>query len=215
MRAYMLALLLAWPAYAQHAPVVFSEIMWMGSSASSADEWVELYNVGEEPQDLRGWTLTRLGDQGEEVLLTIEEGQIDAGQTFLIANYEADHANSHLATVPQLVNSALSLPNSKLQLSLYAGHPDEGAKLVDVADDGRGAPLAGDATLKRSMERTDLYGDGRLSSSWQTADMAYGWDPDSQEMGTPGALPMHLSPPSPSPTTAIESANWAAVKEQR
>ena len=25
-------------------PVVFSERMWMGSEASSADEWIELYN---------------------------------------------------------------------------------------------------------------------------------------------------------------------------
>ena len=167
-----------------------------------------------EPQDLRGWTLTRLGDQGEQVLLTIEEGQIDAGQTFLIANYAADHANSQLATVPQLVNSALSLPNSKLQLSLYAGHPDDGAELVDVADDGRGIPLAGDATLKRSMERTDLYGDGRLSSSWKTAEIAYGWDLDSQEMGTPGIIPIQLSAPAPSQTTAIELAKWAEVKSQ-
>lgn len=215
MRVCMLALLLAWPAYAQHASVVFSEIMWMGSSASSADEWVELYNVSDTAQDLRGWTLTRLSDQGEDVLLTIEEGQIGARETFLIANYAADHANSHLAAVPQLVNSALSLPNSKLQLSLYAGHPDEGAELVDVADDGRGAPLAGDAQLKRSMERADLYGDGRLQSSWQTAEVAYGWDPESQEMGTPGTLPIYLSAPPVSPTTAVTSANWAAVKRYR
>ena len=48
----ILALLAVCPLYAQSPSVVFSEIMWMGSSASSADEWIALYNAGGSPQNL-------------------------------------------------------------------------------------------------------------------------------------------------------------------
>jgi hypothetical protein len=132
----------------------------MGSSASSADEWIELYNTGETTQDLSQWTLTRLTDEGEQVMLVIESGQINPGETFLIANYSSDHKNTRLESLPQLVNAALSLPNSKLQLRLYTGQPDTGAILIDIADDGSGIPLAGDSEQKRSMVRIQFHGDG-------------------------------------------------------
>ena len=132
----------------------------MGSSASSADEWIELYNTGETTQDLSQWTLTRLTDEGEQVMLVIESGQINPGETFLIANYSSDHKNTRLESLPQLVNAALSLPNSKLQLRLYTGQPDTGAILIDIADDGSGTPLASDSEQKRSMVRIQFHGDG-------------------------------------------------------
>ena len=46
-------------------------------------------------------------------MLTIDEGIIEPGQAFLIANYAADHANSRLANTPQIVSATLSLPNNK------------------------------------------------------------------------------------------------------
>ena len=45
-----------------------------------------------------------------------------------------------LASTPHIVSAALSLPNNKLQLSLYAGSPKDGAPLIDMADDGSGMP---------------------------------------------------------------------------
>ena len=66
MRILILALLTVCPLYAQSSSVVFSEIMWMGSNASSADEWIEFYNAGSSPQNLQVWTITRLTSQGEE-----------------------------------------------------------------------------------------------------------------------------------------------------
>ena len=121
MRILILALFAVCPLYAQSPSVVFSDIMWMGSSASSADECIELYNAGSSAQNLQVWTITRLTQQGEEAILTIDEGIIEPGQAFLIANYAADHANSRLANTPQIVSATLSLPNNKLQLGLYAG----------------------------------------------------------------------------------------------
>ena len=119
--------------------VVFSELMWMGSFGSSSDEWIELYNRSDESIDLSGWTIARRS--GEEILLmlVIPEGWIAADGTFLISNYAADDDRSRLQANPQVVDASVSLPNSKLQLYLYNGDPVS-ARLVDVADDGKGAP---------------------------------------------------------------------------
>jgi hypothetical protein len=38
--------------------VVLSEIAWMGTTTSSTDEWIELYNNTSSPSDLTGWTLS-------------------------------------------------------------------------------------------------------------------------------------------------------------
>ena len=38
--------------------VVISEIAWMGTTTSSADEWIELYNNTSSPIDVTGWTLS-------------------------------------------------------------------------------------------------------------------------------------------------------------
>ncbi|MBD04538.1 MAG: hypothetical protein CME24_09360 [Gemmatimonadetes bacterium] len=95
-------------------PIVFSEIMWMGSGASSADEWIELYNRGDRAIDLSGWTITRAASDGsEQAMVTIEEGSVEPGQTFLIANYAADSDRSHLATPVHYVSTAVALPNNQ------------------------------------------------------------------------------------------------------
>jgi len=114
--------------------IVFSELMWMGSSASSADEWIELLNTSREPVDLAGWTITKMTEEGESVMALLE-GVVPAGETFLIANYSPENTRSRLAVTPDMVTTAVSLPNSKLQLKLYDGASDAGGGLVDVADD--------------------------------------------------------------------------------
>ena len=210
----------------QPGPVVFSEIMWMGSTASSADEWVELYNRSAEPVELAGWTITRLTADGEQTMLTIEAGVLAPSRTFLIANYGPEHKNSQLAVQPQLVSSQLSLPNTRLQLRLYDALPEQGGQLIDTADDGTGAPLAGDNTLKRSMVRVRFDRDGAHPDSWATAQESSGWKEGAQELGTPGSLPTFLLPQGPKeedstsqsePTpgldrTPVSPVSWARVK---
>ena len=49
-------------------PVIINEVGWMGTKASSDDQWIELHNVTGDPVDLTGWILTanppRLGTNG-------------------------------------------------------------------------------------------------------------------------------------------------------
>lgn len=193
-------------------PVVFSELMWMGSTASSADEWVELYNRSDSEVDLAGWTLTRLADDGEVPMLQIGKFKLPPGNVLLIANYSPEDSRSTLAVKPQVVDAAISLPNTKLQLRLYDGDPLAGAQLVDVADDGSGAPLAGDSQLKKAMVRVLFDADGSVATSWATAQEASGWDEGAIEQGTPGLIPPHLRSASSATPTSAQRLTWAAVK---
>ena len=188
----------------------------MGSTASNADEWIELFNRSDEEVDLTNWTITRLTGDGEQPMLTIEGGVLSPGATFLIANYGADHANSQLAVPPQLVSPQIALPNTRLQLRLYDNSLEQGGNLVDVADDGKGAPLAGDGTLKQAMVRVRFDGDGTSPDSWATAQEASGWDVGAEELGTPGEIPGLRKNDSSSnqDCTLVHPVSWAALKDR-
>ena len=134
-------------------------------------------------------------------MLTISVGNtIPAGGYFLISNFNAE--GSKINVLPNLVDKAVSLANSQLQIKLYDGPWEEPTStIIDIADDGTGAPAAGDNENKYSMVRgpgTGDYtpGDGTDPGNWHTADRAFGWDPGATELGTPGndsALPATLS----------------------
>ncbi|MCC7262693.1 MAG: lamin tail domain-containing protein [Candidatus Latescibacteria bacterium] len=195
--------------------VVFSELMWMGSPVSTADEWVELCNRGETLVDLAGWSITRQLEDREVTMVRIEEGRLAPGATFLIANFAADDTRSALAAQPQLVDPGLSLPNTRLLLRLYDGDPEAGAHLVDVADDGSGAPLAGDTQEKKAMVRLLLDTDGSLPMSWGTAADHSGWDDGIAASGTPGQVPEDAALPDSAVSTTIRPATWASLKPAR
>ncbi len=181
--------------------VLFSELMWMGDFKSSFNEWFKLWNSTDQPMDLTNWTVTRLRDGEETLMLTIPEGVIPPLSYFLIANSSAEESN--IAVEPDLVSADVSLPNSRLQLKLYDGPFDGNGILIDVADDGVGAPAAGDNDAKRSMVRHLDVLDGSLRSAWFTAVKRQGWNVGTQEFGTPDseiALPVRLS------TFSVESA---------
>ena len=194
--------------------VVFSELMWMGSNASSADEWIELYNRSDDEIDLSGWTITRLGKDGEEAMVLIEQGRLSPGGTFLIANYSPDNSQSMLAVSPQQVSPAVSLPNTKLQLRLYNGNPEENADLMDVADDGKGAPMGGDTKLKQAMVRLAFDQSGTMGTSWGTARETSGWDAGATERGTPGSIPEYLqmATSGEQAATDVRNESWAVLK---
>ena len=203
---------------AQPGPIVISELMWPGSTASTADEWIELYNPSDAAVDLAGWTLTyRSGDE-DKVMIVLDVAEILPGQTFLIANYAAEHKKSLLAVEPQRVDSAVSLPNTKLLLHLYNGDPQAGGQLIDVADDGRGVPFAGDSASKSAMVRIAFDQPGDQPESWATATEQSGWDAGASELGTPGSIPAYLLPneseaPERVMGTNVLPMSWALVKE--
>ncbi len=207
----VLAFILLLPRFLSASPpgeVIISEIMWMGSTASSADEWIELHNRSDAVVDISGWTITRINSDEEKLMLSIASGQIEPHGYFLISNYPQNHSNTLLAVNPDLVDASISLPNTKLQIKLYKGPWDQGAELVDVADDGIGAPAAGDAELRKSMVRSMPPEDGTLGLSWSTAEISSGWKDGASEMGTPGSG----EETSVSPPIDVDRHVWGKIK---
>jgi len=121
--------------------VVINEVAWMGTLASSYDEWIELHNPTDEAIDLGGWTLT----DGNDVSIALS-GVIPAGGYFLLERTD----DTTIADIPADQIYVGNLSNSGEQLVLR----DAEGRVIDTAD-GRGGWPAGNATARASMERID------------------------------------------------------------
>lgn len=167
--------------------VIINELMWMGSSASSADEWIELRNVTDQTVDVSNWTMTKKSSDVDVPMLTLPVGtNIPPGGILVVSNYANTSTSSVLNVVPNVVNTDVALSNSALQIKLF----DSTQTLIDVADDGSGNPLAGalDSTKKlyASMERNPIPGDGTQGQNWHTASRGVGFKTGVVDLGTPG-----------------------------
>ncbi|PIR50802.1 hypothetical protein COU78_04570, partial [Candidatus Peregrinibacteria bacterium CG10_big_fil_rev_8_21_14_0_10_49_24] len=173
------------------ANVVLSEVQWMGTGLSTADEWLEFTYVptgsgARSLQPLGGWYVTSVNSSHEEkTIFTFPDGSfIGSGQYAVVSNYDADH--SWLAEEPDFTSTAISLPNTKLLLRLY----NSGGVVMDTADDGVGVPFAGENAsgtgAKRSMERAVLTGSGGIKEHWVSASTFIGLDDGAPLFGTPG-----------------------------
>lgn len=168
--------------------VVINELQWMGSSVSSADEWIELRNTTDHEIDLSGWQLTKRSSGQDVAMITLPAtSTISAGGFFVISNYANTSTSSTLNIVPQYVTSDVALSNTSLQIKLF----DATHALIDVADDGLGNPLAGmyDSSKKlyATMERNPIPGDGTSSLAWHSASQSVGYKSNPVELGTPGS----------------------------
>ena len=203
-----------------HANAVITEVMWMGSDRSTADEWLEIAGTPcqssdadcllspDHPTLISQWTVTSLDSKGvEKVIARFATGAtIGSGQYLVIANWHADQ--SRLAAEAAITSTAISLPNSKLLLRLR----NASGALMDEVDDGVGVPFAGDnpsgSGAKASMQRLHLDMSGTDKANWKTATTTRGFDPGPPIFGTPGFPndgsdpPEFGPPPPPAPSEA-------------
>ena len=179
--------------------VVINEVMWMGSNAHPADEWLELKNTTGKAINFSE-TPCSLYDVNGKKLVDINKGTISANGYFLIANRPKDFKfnngkESALNIDPDILRnySTSFLSNSELKIVLKNGAGD----IIDAAGDG-GKPLAGSYTSNQkweSMERNEPPSDGTKKESWHTATTSVNFDPGATEKGTPGAE--NSPPPEP------------------
>jgi len=182
--------------------VVINELMWMGTSISTADEYLELRNMTDGEIDISNWQITKwVSGTHEELMLTIPASTtIPAHGYFLIANFAK--SSSKIDVDPDLIDISLDLEDSELQIKLYDDVWDGAGVLIDTADNAEGSPAAGSydaGSIYYSMERNDTSGNGEDASSWHTclaseADLNAYWDAGFVEKGTPGGPNLSYRP---------------------
>ncbi len=192
-------------------PLMIGEVAWAGSSLSTSDEWVEIWNMSDDPLSLRGYRLDGAG--GEEGILFREQDSIPAHGTFLIANFSSTDTRSSLTVVPDMVTSTLSLSNEKLQLALL----NTTGQSIDLAGDGK-TPFAGTSTQNKvSMTRLSGTHAGDVLSSWKSSTEAVHLKNDVTDLGTPGkcdgCFQTTSSPSSPEEILPVSSSEAIPVPD--
>ncbi len=141
---------------AEPPSAIISEIAWAGSEKSTADEWIEIRNIGSQALDVSGWSLTGVGTSGSAITIP-SASSIAAGSAYLVANYSMTDPKTALIVKPDLVTTTVSIPNSSLNVALV----DATGTVVDSLVDP-GAPNFGSSTTFSTMKR-DL-----ISRTWFT-----------------------------------------------
>ncbi len=185
--------------------VIISEVAWAGTAASSADEWIELYNPSATTVDLTGWRLSA-DDGSPDILL---QGEVAPDGYFLLERTDDETVKDIAAD--QIYTGALA--NTGERLTLYA--PD--GTVVDTANRAGAAWPAGTSAPPASMERIGLCADE--ASCWGTNNglQVVGLDANGNPVlgtprqqnstwvlptPTPGPQPTATPTPSPSPTAS-------------
>jgi len=155
----LLLLVVVWPGWPEPRPaaqaqeptptleVVVNEVAWAGTGASSADEWLELYNPNPFPVDLSGWHL-EAADGTPSIAL---QGTIAPGGFFLLERTD----DTTVQDIPADCVYTGSLVNSGESLALK----DPTGTVIDTANGDGGPWPAGTASSGSppyaSMERLD------------------------------------------------------------
>ena len=173
------------------SPILIGEVQWSGSSRSTADEWLELWNTGSESVDLRGWSL--VGASDKPIYFT-SSTSIAPQQAILVANYPASSDKTLLnGQIISLATTTLALSNDHLQIELH----DQTGALRDSAGTGIKPPAGMSSPTNTSMIRT------RLGTAWtwrSATSTFFGGAPD---LGTPGICDeCRLVPTDATPETA-------------
>ena len=166
----LVLLLLSAPLYAASpGDVVITEIAWMGTTGSTANEWIELYNTTGSSISLTSWTL-KAADNTPSVTLS---GSIGAYGYYLLER--TDDTSVPGVTADKIYTGAMVDGGEELVLR------DDASNVIDTANQ-TGAWFAGTTTNRATMSRNDPSASGTSSASWHTATAAY-----SSGLGTPRA----------------------------
>lgn len=203
--AAVLSAMPALPARASDAPrVLLSEINWAGSPRSTADEWFELANLDDVPVDVGGWVVNGVATSGQAISLAAGT-IIPARGTLVIANYDVGE-NSTLSVTPDLITTAVSIPNRALNILIAMS---DGTVVDQYIDSG--TPDYGDSVTFASVER-DL-----ATNMWATASASTNLADD--QPGSPGVALFPSPTPDLSPalvetaTTTVTPTNDDVVTE--
>ncbi len=157
--------------------VVVSEVAWMGTTTSTANEWIELYNTTGSSISLASWTL-KAADNTPSVTLSGTIG----GYSYYLLERTDDNSVPGI-TADKIYTGAAGDGGEQLVLR------DGSNTVIDTANQN-GAWFAGTTTNRASMSRTNVNVSGTSASNWHTSTASYAIG-----LGTPKAsnLPVGTS----------------------
>jgi phosphatidylserine/phosphatidylglycerophosphate/cardiolipin synthase-like enzyme len=136
--------------------VVVSEIAWMGTLTSDADEWIELYNNTASTVNLSGWTLA--ADDGTPSISLSDS--IPPHSHFLLER--TDDSSVPDVDMDMFYTGALENGGEHLYLR------DNLSNIIDELNFDGGWPAGnGETTARVPMERIDSTVDGSDSTNWR------------------------------------------------
>ena len=142
--------------------VVINEIAWMGTAASTSDEWIELHNNTDQDIDLTDWTLIAT----DGTLNITLSGAISAHGYFLLERTDDTAVNDIPADWTGSFGTGLLNDGDVLTLR------DKLANVIDTANGDDGPWPAGSnisSTERYTMERIDPLVSGE-DANWATND---------------------------------------------
>jgi len=140
---------------ANSGDVVINEIAWMGTEASTADEWIEFYNTTNGTINLNNWTL-KSQDETPNITLT---GSISPLSYYLLERTDDDTLPT--ISADQIYTGALGNEGENLVLKDVSGttiNEVDGSNSWKLNGDDE---IIGDNTTKKTAQRMD--------SGWITA----------------------------------------------
>lgn len=137
-----------------YAGVYINEVAWMGTTVSSTNEWVELYNDGTSDVDLDGWVIVSDDGSPNITISSAANSIIGAKKYYLIERTDDTTVPDVTADFVAAFGSGLSNSGEALLLK----KPD--GTIVETLDFKSGWP-AGDNITKQTMQR--------VGSAWVTA----------------------------------------------
>lgn len=162
LKPLVLCILLASNAFAASpGDVVITEIAWMGTTGSSANEWIELHNTTGSAVSLTNWTL-KAADNTPSITLS---GSIGPYGYYLLERTDDN-------TIPGLAADKLytgAMTDTGEQLVLR----DAGNTVIDTANQ-LGSWFAGTTATRATMARIDVRLSGNTATAWHTSTASYG-----------------------------------------
>ncbi|MCK5598921.1 lamin tail domain-containing protein [bacterium] len=196
--------------------VVINEIAWAGTSGSTSDEWIELYNTTDAPIDIAAWSI-----YGADTGVVLNISAADGNNTTIIpAKGYLIYANDAVvftsgATI-EIWDATIGMNVGGDSIILYDGQDGTG-NVIDTADDNSGVWCAGVAAGFYSMERIDPCSPGDVCSNWATNDgitingepsiNGTPGQPNSVEVSTCGGAAADTTPPTITATAPVNGAS--------
>ncbi|HEX2831571.1 MAG TPA: phospholipase D-like domain-containing protein [Thermoanaerobaculia bacterium] len=172
LKSLMIAMVFASSAFAASpGDVVINEIAWMGTTGSTSNEWIELYNTTGSSISFTSWTL-KAADNTPSVTLS---GSIGAYGYYLLER--TDDNTIPGITADKIYTGAMTDTGEQLVLR------DASNNVIDTANQN-GSWFTGTTTGRATMARSEPGLSGTTSGSWHTSTASYG---SGLGLGTPKA----------------------------